>query len=523
MRIVAVKSWLLAALSLGRPAASQAAIQHGDVVTFDPYQGFTDQITTEKKQAVISPPNVNAVFKWNIIGTDDVKIKAVTLYFTPTKADLTTNPKPLGSGYPAIDGTLVLSVRDERIPSKTADISDPLASSIDLIVTSNSTEGTVKIKNIWNLIDPPTAATGKLLYFEAAWMTDGKTGKSYSRFFKVLNNEDQRLAALEDPVLQNATSVLPEEVGQDSSGTTGTSKPIGPTSTNSGATLATPTNSSGEIISTEKPLSSKSKKGLSIGAIVGIAIACGLLGLALIGGIVFFCLRRRQKQNALGSGTSRGVPYGGFASGGGRNGGDELMAEKEANAGVIHDVTNAPHSPYSDDGHNHQQHPMGMGGAGANNRNSGSVVIPNIIGSGVSPHVVLPGVDGRLEGDGGSPVSNAPSHHMQQQQIQHDHQSGRSYTMYTDHQSGGGGGGSPTTLHSGGGAPSLTHGGAGTESNRGSLISQQQQGRSLSTPYAHLVEEGMTEEEIRRLEEEERQLDAAIEQHAGGRRGSRNL
>ena len=49
-------------------------------------------------------------------------------------------------------------------------------------------------------------------------------------------------------------------------------------------------------------------------------------------------------------------------------------------------------------------------------------------------------------------------------------------------------------------------------------------GRGAPTPtsviasrYAHLVEEGMTEEEIRRLEEEERQLDAAIEN--AGRRG----
>ncbi|KAI1294524.1 hypothetical protein F5Y03DRAFT_399456 [Xylaria venustula] len=38
----------------------------------------------------------------------------------------------------------------------------------------------------------------------------------------------------------------------------------------------------------------------------------------------------------------------------------------------------------------------------------------------------------------------------------------------------------------------------------------------IATRYAHLVEEGMTEDEIRRLEEEERQLDAAIE-HAGQR------
>ncbi|KAK5628271.1 hypothetical protein RRF57_003986 [Xylaria bambusicola] len=52
-------------------------------------------------------------------------------------------------------------------------------------------------------------------------------------------------------------------------------------------------------------------------------------------------------------------------------------------------------------------------------------------------------------------------------------------------------------------------------------------GRGAPTPtsliasrYAHLVEEGMTEEEIRRLEEEERQLDAAIEN--AGRRGHNN-
>ncbi|RYO84163.1 hypothetical protein DL764_009372 [Monosporascus ibericus] len=41
---------------------------------------------------------------------------------------------------------------------------------------------------------------------------------------------------------------------------------------------------------------------------------------------------------------------------------------------------------------------------------------------------------------------------------------------------------------------------------------RQHQQQPIASRYAHLVEEGMTEEEIRRLEEEERQLDAAIEQ-----------
>ncbi|RYP80138.1 hypothetical protein DL769_002624 [Monosporascus sp. CRB-8-3] len=41
---------------------------------------------------------------------------------------------------------------------------------------------------------------------------------------------------------------------------------------------------------------------------------------------------------------------------------------------------------------------------------------------------------------------------------------------------------------------------------------RQHQQQPIASRYAHLVEEGMTEEEIRRLEEEERQLDAAIEE-----------
>lgn len=43
-------------------------------------------------------------------------------------------------------------------------------------------------------------------------------------------------------------------------------------------------------------------------------------------------------------------------------------------------------------------------------------------------------------------------------------------------------------------------------------------GRDTPTAVLHLVEEGMTEEEIRQLEEEERELDQAIEQAGGGTR-----
>ncbi|KAB5530472.1 hypothetical protein GE09DRAFT_1064332 [Coniochaeta sp. 2T2.1] len=53
------------------------------------------------------------------------------------------------------------------------------------------------------------------------------------------------------------------------------------------------------------------------------------------------------------------------------------------------------------------------------------------------------------------------------------------------------------------------------ESLRGS---QTGVGRETPTAVRHLVEDGMTEDEIRRLEEEERELDQAIEQAGGGRR-----
>jgi hypothetical protein len=52
---------------------------------------------------------------------------------------------------------------------------------------------------------------------------------------------------------------------------------------------------------------------------------------------------------------------------------------------------------------------------------------------------------------------------------------------------------------------------------RGSQTGRMTPGRATPTAVRHLVEEGMTEDEIRWLEEEERELDHAIEQ-AGGRR-----
>lgn len=509
MQIVAVKSWLLAALSLASPVTSQGKIAQ-DPLTFGTQHGFVNSSDSALEGAAIVklwPETPPPTFEWTM--KDGVIVRVV--YLKDLSAAAT--PKTIAYGMTTSGDIAMVG---SGIPE--------VARTLNILAFNNKTGGTIQINKSWEIAAWEPVLSVKPLYFEARWSVDGKNGTSYSRLFTLVNSGVPQMIdkAKEYRGFRNDEPFDPNTQADESNPTTtirGIPTAIAPITVTSTPqptagddTADTPNDNPGQDISGPEPFSSKSKQGLSIGAIIGIAIACGLIGLALIGGFIFCCLRRRQKQSALGGGVSRGgMPYGGS----GRNG-DELIAEKEANAGIIHDVTSAPHSPYCDDGLNHQ-HLMGMAGPGASNRNSGSVVIPSI-GSGVSAHGVLPGVDARLEGDGGSPVSNAPSHRMQ-----HDHQSGRSYTMNSDHQSWGGGGGSPTTLHSGGGAPSLTHGGAGTESNRGSQISHQQQGRSLSTPYAHLVEEGMTEEEIRRLEEEERQLDAAIEQHAGGRRGSRNI
>ncbi|KAI2621805.1 hypothetical protein GGR54DRAFT_81992 [Hypoxylon sp. NC1633] len=71
-------------------------------------------------------------------------------------------------------------------------------------------------------------------------------------------------------------------------------------------------------------------------------------------------------------------------------------------------------------------------------------------------------------------------------------------------------------------SPSLTAGGpagsgAGSQTD---LHATRSATPPFHTRYAHLIEEGMTEDEIRRLEEEERQLDAAIEDAGRGSRAT---
>lgn len=176
--------------------------------------------------------------------------------------------------------------------------------------------------------------------------------------------------------------------------------------------------------------------GLSTGAIAGIAVAGAVIFLALIGGLIFFLLRRRRRSKARGQygnppTSTTFIPAG----------------DKE-----VHQVTESPHSTYSND----QQVPLS-----------------------------------NLAAAGGPSSRDAGAHHHHHHHHHDDDDAG--YAPYRDDDAGAE---SPAT---GGRADS----GAGTP-------------RGVSRSVAHLVEDGMTEDEIRRLEEEERQLDDAIQRH--GRR-----
>ncbi|KAK4042067.1 hypothetical protein C8A01DRAFT_14249, partial [Parachaetomium inaequale] len=208
--------------------------------------------------------------------------------------------------------------------------------------------------------------------------------------------------------------------------------------------------------------------GLAQGAIIGIAVGCGVAGLLVICGLAWYLLRRRQQKKAMHAVDS---PYGSGSRG------EELMAEKEAGADV--DVT--PHSPYSDDG-----------GAASGPGGPSGGAYPNAHGEAVAAGAVA--------------AAAVPRHpHLQDPP--------QSFTPYSDRPS-----------------AAAAAAAAGTPSVRAASVAQTDEPRvrvpspvpgratprGLTTPYAHLVEDGMTEDEIRRLEEEERQLDAAIEQ--AGRR-----
>jgi len=389
------------------------------------------------------------------------------------------------------------------------------------IVHQKNQNGYVEIPNIYDLLKYQT----KVMFFEVALVGEGYT---YSRIFTVV--ESQAIAE----ALPSTDKFYDDKPSRNYS-TTGIARPIEPSTTKSiseatGPTLASSIMSlpgdSDPTIPVSQPTSFteaavRSPSGLSNGAIAGIAVACGVVLLALIAALVWLILRRRQQNKASGGAGAYGLD---------RSRTDELIAEKEAGASADH----SPHSPYSDDGV--------AGNGGGHDMHTYPSNGP-VGGDGVMMGAPGVGAAGAATMMPAHPPSQDPLLHQQQ------HDQAHSYTAYSDHMSHDGGApsigggnavamGSPRSTH----AASIAHSEAPTTATgvlppvindgrrgSGSIISGTASpvpgGRAtphvVSAQYAHLVEEGMTEEEIRRLEDEERALDAAIEQAGSNNTGAR--
>ncbi|KAK6189174.1 Golgi apparatus membrane protein tvp23, partial [Pestalotiopsis sp. IQ-011] len=309
------------------------------------------------------------------------------------------------------------------------------------------------------------------LFLQVGWETSDKasSGWSYSRYFAISDGDT-------DP---DTASFLSTKVAVDaytecftgaSCTTPATSAAPSATSTSSATSGASTSSSAGASGS------SSGSSGLSTGAIIGIAVACGVVGLALIGAAVWFlCFRRRRRhgdhsalaqQQQLQNG-SYNMSDGGLPKAG--------MMMTRSDKDLPHVATDSPQSAYAP-----------------------SRVLRDSMGSGAVGAGLMSGND-------------HVHHHNQHASVDMDHggesenDNNNAYAPYRDHTP-------PPAVYA---HAHHHHDGAASAGSQTSLPASLPGPRSptppISSRYAHLVEEGMTDEEIRRLEEEERALDVAIE------------
>lgn len=289
-----------------------------------------------------------------------------------------------------------------------------------------------------------------------------------------------------------------------------------------------------------------SKQRLSLGAIIGIAVG-GAVFLFLLALAIFLFMRHRRQQKNAKAARADGQDM------------QNMLAEKTARS------TADMGTSYSEDTRSHRPFNRGLGMSGLNHSNASMSVAgeapvqrttrslsstrrgsgaysslrnPPPIGTaisigsgpGESPTTSHPG-----SSTAGSPIGRSStqqdrvfnpfpeassSQHQEHQQYargrtvsQKNSMSNLSNVLHVDHDL------EPPSAVSGDSvleAPSVPGSRAGTPQlghNRFGVRSATPGGVSISEQYAHLVEEGMTEDEIKRLEEEERVLDEAIEQH----------
>ncbi|KAI1276157.1 hypothetical protein F5Y07DRAFT_142431 [Xylaria sp. FL0933] len=319
------------------------------------------------------------------------------------------------------------------------------------------------------------------LYLECEWKNKSFSGSSTSQLFVVFD-KDPAAATSNLTAVSNTNGGIAPPARQEIVNLIPNSPP-GTTPTPATTSPTVQTSQPGATLGVEAPSSQSPNNGLSKAAIIGVAVGASVGGLLLLGALAWLlCVRnRRRRSRHRGDATTHHMMPS-YASD--LDGAHAMISDKEMPAMVRETSSSPQQSAY--DGR-------------------------------PSADLYAPYSDRRRSAASPAPASvPVPfDHHRQslqhEQQHQHQYQHRRSVTGGS---AGAGAGASETDLN-------------GWNGNGNASVdrSVNGNGRGAPTPtsliasrYAHLVEEGMTEDEIRRLEEEERQLDAAIE-HAGRRGG----
>ncbi|TQV97321.1 hypothetical protein IF1G_04561 [Cordyceps javanica] len=278
------------------------------------------------------------------------------------------------------------------------------------------------------------ADLGKPMVIGIGWNVSNLAGITYSPAFSIVTRPEDVLKANEtlrqSKYATSQTKITSGVVG----GVGGIPSGGGGGTTNSNGTSSVPTVDAGDS-------THGGGRGLSTGAVAGIAVGVGLAALLAAALGVFFFLRRRRSSNAGAAGAALD---------------QTRAAEQEKLSGFPKDGGSS----------------SGGGGSGGH---GGDIGGPNASDAAIAPY----------RDDDNTPTANT------------SHDRRRSSAAAREDVAG-----------AGAGAASLS-----SLRERSSSSDGQQHGLSR-----HLVEEGMTAEEIRRLEEEEAHLDHEI-QRAGGRRG----
>ncbi|KAK8044248.1 hypothetical protein PG993_004272 [Apiospora rasikravindrae] len=321
-------------------------------------------------------------------------------------------------------------------------------------------------------------------------------GRSFSTLFTVGNQSQDGTGALNnltavlaqydqntpyrregDPGEQDPNPVLIPVVGIT---------PTAKSTTSAADSLAPTTSSTSGPNSTATQQSGGGGQSLNTGAIAGIVVGSVIGGLLIIGVLAYFlCFRRRSARKQQRRHIHGDV---GYAS---DSGAAAMMMREKEMPGVNH----SPQSAYADDSvrlHN-------RGGVGQDNDSISYSNTPT------------------YQEERGIGATGTGTQQQSRDNSLHQNEYNRPQSYAAD---------SAIGVAVSGGAPNTTSererngsvGGGGGAVGRASHQTSRP-GSEVRSPsrYAHLIEEGMTEDEIRRLEDEERQLDAAIED--AGRHG----